>query len=154
MLKQTKHWGCGLYAVANACNLPNFVTDERLEKSRENGNTIGQLSKWIQDDGLPFYIDVLYYNHVGKKLPACAMDYRPNGDDVNFLPVLMTVRFCDNGKNHMIGGKIDKNGKLYLYDSLKEEIIETSLKKINKMYHNIYGLYILMGVDNGQYVFI
>ena len=32
--KQKQPYGCGLYAVANACNLDNFITDERLEKSK------------------------------------------------------------------------------------------------------------------------
>ena len=38
--KQKQPYGCGLYAVANACNLDNFITEERLEKSK-NGNVIG-----------------------------------------------------------------------------------------------------------------
>ena len=46
--KQKQPYGCGLYAVANACDLDNFITDERLEKSK-NGNVIGQLSKWMQE---------------------------------------------------------------------------------------------------------
>jgi hypothetical protein len=41
-----------------------------------------------------------------------------------------------------------------LYDSLKEEMIETTLKKVNKMYHHVYGLFIFMGVEDGSYVFI
>jgi hypothetical protein len=151
--KQKQPWGCGLYAVANACNLDNFITEERLEKSKK-GNTIGQLSKWMQEDGHPFYIDTLYYNHVGKKLPNTALNYKPVGEGIFFLPVLINVRFSDEGKNHLVGGKIDKECKLYLYDSLKEEMIETTMKKVNKMYHHVYGLFLLMGVDNGEYVFI
>lgn len=152
--KQKQPYGCGLFAVANACNLDNFITEERLEKSK-TGNVIGQLSKWMQEDGLPFYIDVLYYNHAGKKLPPSALDYRPSGgDEITFLPVLINVRYSEEGKNHLIGGKIDKEGKLYLYDSLKEDVIETTLKKVNRMYHHVYGLFIFMGVDKGQYVFI
>lgn len=38
--KQKQPYGCGLYAVANACNLDNFITPERLEKSK-SGNVIG-----------------------------------------------------------------------------------------------------------------
>lgn len=53
--KQNQPYGCGLYAVANACNLDNFITEERLEKSK-TGNVIGQLSKWMQDDGHPFIL--------------------------------------------------------------------------------------------------
>lgn len=151
--KQNKPYGCGLYAVANACNLDNFITEERLEASKK-GNVIGQLSKWMQEDGHPFYIDTLYYNHLGKKLPASACDYVPRGEGIHFLPVLINVRYSEQGKNHLIGGKIGTNGTLYLYDSLKEEMIETTLKKVNKMYHHVYGLFIFMGVEDGRYVFI
>jgi hypothetical protein len=151
--KQKQPYGCGLYAVANACNLDSFITPERLEKSK-TGNVIGQLSKWMQEDGHPFYIDALYYNHLGKKLPTSALHYIPNGEGITFLPVLINVRYRENGLNHLIGGKIDKEGTLYLYDSLKEDIIETTLKKVNRMYHHVYGLFIFMGVDNGDYVFI
>ncbi len=153
MKKQLQPYGCGLYAVANACNLPDFITDERLEKSKV-GNTIGQLSRWLQDDGKPFFIEVLYYNHVGKKLPKSALEYKPSGEGITFLPVLINVRYSDGGKNHLIGGKIDKEGKLYLYDSLKESMTESSLKEVNKNYHNVYGLFILSGIEDGSYVFI
>jgi len=151
--KQKQGYGCGLYAVANACNLDNFITDKRLEDSKI-GNTIGQLSKWLQDDGNPFYIEVLYYNHQGKKLPQSALKYIPMGENVSLLPVLINVRYTEGGKNHLIGGKIDKAGILYLYDSLKDDMIETTLSKVNKMYHNVYGLFILAGVETGDYVFI
>lgn len=151
--KQNQPFGCGLYAVANACNIENFITEERLAASKK-GNTIGQLSKWMQDDGHPFYIDTLYYNHVGKKLPASALTYVPKGEGISFLPVLLNVRYCEGGKNHLIGGKIGTDGTFYMYDSLKEDMIETTLKKVNRMYHNVYGLFILMGVEDGGYVFI
>jgi len=39
----------------NACNLDNFITEDRLEKSK-TGNNIGQLSAWMQEDGNPDYI--------------------------------------------------------------------------------------------------
>lgn len=153
MLRQNQSYGCGLYAVANACNLKNFITEERLEKSKK-GNVVGQLSKWLQDDGNPIYIDSLYYNHLGKKLPASALNYVPIGEGLTFLPVLLNVRFSDGGLNHLVGGKIAKDGKLYLYDSLKESMIETTLKEVNKMYHNVYGLFLFMSVEDGSYVFI
>lgn len=153
MLKQKQPYGCGLYAVANACNLKNFVTEDRLEKSK-NGNVIGQLSKWLQEDGNPIYIDALYYSHLGKKLPNSALSYVPMGEGVEYLPVLLNVRFSDEGKNHLVGGKIGKDGTLYLYDSLGEGMIETTLKKVNKMYHHVYGLFLFMSVEDGSYVFI
>jgi hypothetical protein len=151
--KQKEAYGCGLYAVANACNLNDFVTDDRLEKSKA-GLLIGQLSKWMQDDGKAIYIDTLYYNHAGKKLPYSALHYKPVGENVLFLPILINVRFSDAGKNHLIGGKIDKEGKLYLYDSLKDDVVETTLSKVNTMYHNVYGLFVFMCLETGGYVFI
>lgn len=154
MLKQKNPYGCGLYAVANACNLPEFITPERLEIS-EAGNVIGQLSKWLQDDGHPLYIEVLYYDHLGTTLPESALHYVPEGpEDVQFLPILMNVRLVKNGKNHMIGGRIDRKGTLFIFDSLKEGILETKLKYINALYEEVYGLFIFAGVDNGDYVFI
>ena len=130
MIQQKQHYGCGLYAVANAANMPSFITEERLEISKK-GNLIGQLSKWMQDDGLPYYIDVLYYNHEGKKLPVSATGYKVAPEsERSYLPVLINVRFSESGRNHLVGGKIDKQGKLYLYDSLKEEIVETTLAKL------------------------
>ena len=66
--KQTEKFGCGLYAIANLFHLDNYITDERLEISKK-GLVIGQLSKWLQDDGNNFYVDNWYYNHEGGKLP-------------------------------------------------------------------------------------
>lgn len=151
--KQKQAHGCGLYAVAHAANFENFITDERMGLSR-GGNTIGQLSKWIQEDGHGMYIETLYYNHVGKKLPVSALRYTPNGEGVSLLPVLINVRYSEEGKNHLIGGKIDKLGTLYLYDSLKENVIQTTLSKVNRMYHHVYGLFIFADVNDGSYAFI
>ncbi len=153
MIRQFNPWGCGLYAVANACNMPEFITEERLEKSKQ-GTVIGQLSKWLQEDGKPFCVDVLFYDHAGTKLPDTALGYFPIGDDVTYLPILLNVRFSDEGLNHLVGGKVAKDGTLYLYDSLKPDVVETTLKEVNEMYHHVYGLFIFMGYETGKYCFI
>lgn len=153
MLKQKNGYGCGLYAVANACNNTEFVTEDRLETSK-NGNRIGQLSKWLQEDGNDFYIEVLYYNHLGKKLPNSALGYKPKGENIVCMPMLLNVRYSEEGKNHLVGGKLLKDGTFILYDSLKEEPIYTTLRKVNQMYHTVYGLFILSSVTTGDYVFI
>ena len=150
---QNTPFGCGMYAVANALNLNNYSTNERLLESKQ-GNLIPKLTKWLIEDGQNLGIDVLYYNHKGGKLPDNATDYVPLGEDVNLLPVLLAVRFSENGLNHMIGGKIDKNGILYIYDSMKENIIQTNLKEVNDLYYEVYGLYLFLDIDNGSYAFI
>lgn len=76
MLIQNQPYGCGLYAVANALNLDGFVTEERLESSK-NGVSTRMLSKWLEEDGHNFYIGELYYNLLGKRMPDSAMHYIP-----------------------------------------------------------------------------
>lgn len=151
MIKQNQPYGCGLYSVANTLRFSTFITKERLEKSKK-GNTIGQLSKWLQDDGISIYIDSLYYNHLGKKLPTTCFGYRPINQ--KYMPVLFNVRYKKDGMNHLVGGKIDEHGNLYLMDSLKDNIVKTTISKINKLYEEVYGLFIFMNLEDGSYVFL
>lgn len=154
MEKQQQSYGCGMYAVANACNLKSYCNEDRLAASKEHGNTIGQLAKWMQEDGLPYYIEVLYRNDYSNKLPKSYWSYVPKGEDVTFLPVLIACQLKKDGLMHMVGGKIDKFGTLYLYDSLKSDVIETSLEHINNTYFRVYGLYVFCEIDTGNYCFI
>lgn len=151
--RQSTPFGCGMYAVANALNLDNYATNERLLESKQ-GNLISKLTKWLIEDGQNLGVDILYYNHKGGKLPDDATDYVPIGEDVNLLPVMLAVRFSENGLNHMVGGKLDKNGTLFLYDSTKEYVIETTLKEVNNLYHEVYGLYLFLDIDSGAYAFM
>lgn len=154
MIKQETGYGCGLYAIANACHLHKFITDKRLELSKENGNTIGQLSKWLQDDGNPFYVEVLYYNHEGKNIPNYFNSYRPVSEKYSLLPVLFNVQSCEKCKRHMIGAWLYPDGRLKVFDSLKDEPFETRLYKLNQMYEYVFGFFILASVETGDYVFI
>lgn len=151
MRKQAGPYGCGLYAVANALNLDNFITEERLNFSKDHGNTIGQLSKWLQEDGNDFAIDVLYYNHVGEKLPEEALSYTPESND--YLPVLINVQYSEKGKRHLVGGLIDNKGVLILIDSLSSDIEVTTMKEVNEKYKRVFGLFIFMDAMTGDYVF-
>lgn len=153
MIKQKNGYGCGLYAIANACNIPGFITNERLEKSKD-GNNIGQLSKWLQDDGNPFYIDVLYYNHEGKNIPSQFYGYHTVQEDNNPMPVLFNVQSCEQCKRHLIGGLLHHDGKITVFDSLKDEPFETRLYKLNTMYEYVFGFFILMSVETGDYIFM
>ena len=69
--KQDNPWGCGMYAVANACKLDNFVTDSRLQESKEHGNRIGQLSKWLFS--LDYQSEFREVSHVEKTPPMRRM---------------------------------------------------------------------------------
>ena len=150
---QNGAYGCGLFSVAHACNLGSLITPHRIEESRLHGNTIGQLSKWLQEDGNPWYIEVMYYDHLGNRIPDKHLDLKPEGE-VNFLPVCLTVRLKDGGLNHMIAGKIDKEGNFFLYDSMKTHILKTTLRAVNEAYEFVYGLFIFADVNTSDYLFI
>jgi len=153
MERQKTPYGCGMYAIANAFNMPDFITEKRLQESK-SGNRLGQLTKWVQEDGNDFYLEVLYYDHNGLKLPESATKYKPIGEEILSFPVLIEVRYSEEGKNHMIGGKIFDDGTLYLYDSLKEEMTMTTLSGVNELYHNVYGLFCMCDMVTGEWIFL
>lgn len=153
--RQHNPWGCGIYAIANACNLDSFITEERLSKSKLHGNTIGQLSRWLQDDGHPYAIDALYYNHDEGKIPDKHLEYAPTGPDIiEFLPVLLNVKKTRHSLRHMVGGKLNRQGQLFLYDSMKPNVVLTTLAEANQMYEHVFGLFVLLSIETGDYVFI
>lgn len=152
MHKQTLPYGCGVYAVANALDLgESFISEERLEASKD-GNNNGQLSKWMQDFGLDIFIEPMYYDHFGRKLPDSALYYRPQGDKC-YLPVLLTVAQSEDGKRHKIAGRIDNDGHMILFDSLKNNNVLTDLKKVNEMYPVVLGISLFRRLGSGDWVF-
>lgn len=148
LYKQDKNYGCGLYAIANLFELDNFITPERLEKSKK-GTVIGQLSKWLQDDGKNFYIDNWYYNHEYGKLPEWCFNYLPAE---NSFPVLFNVK-SEKGLNHIIAGRLFPDGKLEIADSCKNEIVVLSqFKEINDLYCHVYGFFCFIDLETTGYI--
>jgi len=154
MYKQKDGYGCGLYAVANACNLPeSFITPERLEASRIPGSTNGGLSKLMQEDGFDFYMQPLFYDPNTKSLPETQTKYSVAGD-VIAMPLVLCVTLSEGGLSHMIGAHLDKSGILHVYDSLKNEPFETTLDLIDLYYHSVFGIYSFCDIKNGDYAFL
>lgn len=151
MIKQKTPYGCGMYAVANSLNLESFCSEERLEKSK-GGNTIGQLSKWLLEDDLNINIDALFYDHHGSKIPEHFYGYTVS--EAEALPLLFNVRYCEDGKNHLVAGRLMKTGELLIFDSLKEEPIISTIEGINSIYHQVYGMHLFMDSTTGNYIFL
>lgn len=146
--KQKENYGCGLYAIANLFHLDDYITKERLEKSKK-GLVVGQLSRWLQDDGYNFYIDNWYYNHSGGKLPKKFFKYLPLEKS---FPVMFNVR-SKKGLNHIIAGRLYADGRLELADSLKSEIIYLdNFSKINSLYESVYGFFCFIDLDTTTYI--
>lgn len=140
-----------MYAVANSLNIPDFCNADRLEKSK-SGNTIGQLSKWLWEDGIDVNIDVLFYDHHGEKIPSHFHKYTVSESEA--LPLLFNVRYCDGGRNHLIAGSLLKTGELIVYDSLKNDPVITTVEGVNDMYYQVYGMFLFMDSTTGEYIFL
>lgn len=154
MYKQTTHSGCGMYAVANACNFNNFVTEKRLKGSSMYGNLTGKLDNWMQQDGHPFYMQALFYDASTSKLPKTATDYFPEGD-VFALPLIICCTLSAGGKSHMVAVNVFKDKSVMLLDSLKEEpVMLNALSEINDMYHTVFGVYAFCDINTGNYAFL
>lgn len=152
MIRQTTGYGCGMYAVANALNLPHFVNSDRLEASKQ-GNSISQLTKWLLEDWHPFGLDVLFYDHFGNKLPDEHLHTRTDTEGAE-LPILLQVK-STNDIAHMVGGRLYHDGRLLLMDSLQKFPHLTTLQEVNeKLYKEVNGIFAFTYWDNGQWVVI
>jgi hypothetical protein len=149
MQKQSDNYGCGLYAVANALALDNFVTSERLELSKE-GDVIGRLSKYLQDDGHDACIDVIYYDHVGHSIPTRYFDY--SVEKCIASPFLFNVKLSEKGRRHLIAGHLFPDGRLVVCDSLREEPFTTTLSELHRHYNAVFGFFVFMNLK-GDYLF-
>lgn len=153
MYKQENSYGCGMYAVANACNLKTFVTDERLELSKGVGNLTGKLDEWMKEDGLNFYMQPIFYDFMGDKIPEKIGEFKIEGE-VLAMPLVFCVLLKDKGLSHMVGAHLDKQGRLFVYDSLRQEEFETTIIGMNDHYYSVFGLYGFADLDTGDYAFI
>lgn len=143
--KQTTPYGCGMYAVANALNLDNYVSEERLDKSK-NGNSIMQLNRWLNESGINFNIECMYYTVFqnektghGIQLPKEVFCY---SDDSNkTIPILINVQKCELSKTHLIGAWIHTDS-LTIIDSVKDDLIHLRWDELNNYYKYVYGFWI------------
>lgn len=149
MIQQGYGYGCGLYAVANTLDLKNFITDERLEKSKK-GVSNGQLSYYLQEDGNEIYIDVLYCDSQESKIPQNWLELSVTGE-ANYMPLL--IQCLVNEKYHLLGAKLFQNRKIELFDSLANEPLICELKDVNTMYDSVIAIYSFNHLSNGEYVF-
>jgi len=146
---QKESFGCGVYAVANALANESFITSQRLEAS-SNGNNLGQLNKWLVEDNHNLFIEPLYFNCTGKRLPKKVCGLQPFGERVSSIPVLLDIQFSEEGKMHFVAGHITVEGDLMVIDSLKSTIEITTLSRFNNKYFRVFGLYHFREIDTGN----
>jgi len=150
MITQKNGYGCGLYAVANALDLKDYVNTERLDESKK-GVTNFELSTYLQEDGLNLYIDVLYCDTFKSALPKDWTELKLSGDN-NCMPIL--IQCVVNEKYHLVGAKLFQDGKIELMDSLKDGKLKCTLSDVNTMYEKVVGLYSFNHLKNADYVIL
>lgn len=147
--RQTNPWGCGLYSVAHALGIKSFVTKHRVEVSK-GGNSIPKLTKWLFEDGHDYGIDVFFYDHMNKgKLPKETLSIRSDSEDFAF-PVLIQVEYTERSKPHLIGGRIDHESNIYLFDSYSEYVEVVPLAELNGKYHFVTGMFCFSSLNYGN----
>ena len=137
MVKQHTYWGCGLYAVTNALDMPDFVTDKRLEISKPRGNNITQLTKWLNEDGYDWFILAEYvtgrYFKMPKLYPSSYID------EGTYAPYIIQYPI-DKNRHHMIAvrGHADR---LQVFDSCTDEAVYFDLAGFREQYPKIAAVY-------------
>lgn len=138
-LKQENKYGCGLYAIANALQYKQIITEERIELSKE-GNNIGQLNKWLIEDDLDIWVSVLKYDFENI---IEIFDLKPKFDkfeqseSISFVPFMIVIR-STNYKNHALGCRYMKNDNIIVHDSLLDsEIIFQDFDTFRNFYPEV-----------------
>lgn len=138
--KQENAYGCGLYAIANTFQDEKFITTERLNQSK-NGNHTGQLNKWLLENGKDYFLEPVYFNAKGRKLPKWACKMIPFGDNVFSIPILIDVQYSKDSKLHFIAAEITITGDLIVIDSLRDYSYFTTLEQFNKENYRVFGVW-------------
>lgn len=151
--KQENGYGCGLYAVANIFQDKSFITEERLNESK-NGNHTGQLNKWLLEYGQDLYLEPFYFNNNGKKLPKWVCEMRPTGENVFSIPILIDIQHSKDSRTHFVAAEITTTGTLIVIDSLKENIHLTTLRQFNKENYRVFGVWYFRQYTNHEGYFM
>jgi hypothetical protein len=154
LLKQEYGYGCGVYSIANALNYADFITDERLEQSK-CGNNVGQLTKWLNDDGHNMFIDTIKYT--GRLISLPKMWWRLD-ETCAYFPMLISVP-ATRTINHMIAIKgypewtlpRSEKAPIEVCDSLLDEPFwMESWDDLKKKYPKVYGLFCFRNFENKE----
>lgn len=152
--KQTNPWGCGLYSVAHALGVESYVTEKR-EQISKGGNSVPQLTKWLFDDGKDYGIDVFFYDHMKKgKLPKDTLSIRTTEED-SLFPVMLQIEYSKESKSHLVGGRIDHENNIYLFDSYSDFVEIIPLPDVNEKYKYVTGMFGFSSLnDNHDWILI
>jgi hypothetical protein len=146
-VQQQQPYGCGVYAVANSLFIPSFITEERIEASK-NGNAMFQLNEWLKEDGIKFRVESYFFDmeNTDPLRPSKVIDSEQ--DDENIYCALIQVKQSKESKWHIVAAEITSKGLLIIKDSCKQEYISCFWTNILDHYYQVVGLFLFDGVNN------
>ena len=149
--KQTQPYGCGMYAVANALNIDNYISLDRLQQSQK-GNSYNQLNKWLEESGYRYNIECMYHTVFkneetghGLHLPKEVFFYSDSKEKT--IPILINVQKNKDSKTHLVAAWLT-NDYLILLDSMFDEMKFLKWEELSSYYESIYGVWIFQHQDN------
>ena len=148
-IQQKQPYGCGVYSVANALFIPSFITEERIQASKK-GNALYQLNKWLEEDNIPFRIDVYFFDMENTDPLRLLSTFDTTIEDNLVYCATLQVKESKNSKWHMVAARMTSKGELVIKDSYKEHTISCSLHNILDYYYQVTGLFLFDGVDNSD----
>jgi len=147
--KQKDKHSCGLYALANVTGDSFYITDERL-KDGERGHVLTDLNRYLSEDSQNCYLETIYKSIFTIEMP---LDVTPIPTNISHvLPLLATVRFSENGINHMISMHVKNDKSILVFDSCQDEVLETSWDGIREYYPFFIGLFAFMRIESEEYI--
>ncbi len=144
MIQQSTPYGSGLFAVANAIEMPEFLRPERMEYAKL-GLTFFDLSTFLfQDTGGQMILDPFWVDYrKGCRPPKWVREMRfPLDKQTGYVPMVFgTIRKGANSV-HMVSGRIQPDDTFVLFDSLEgSPTVLNNLGDIIPKYQSVFAAY-------------
>jgi hypothetical protein len=149
--KQNSVYGCGLFALANTFQDKSIITKTRLIDSKA-GNSIGQLNRWLTEDGKEMYLSPFFFSIKGQKLPKWVFSIVPVGKDVFSIPIFIDFQSQKGCLSHFVAAEITSSGDLIVIDSLKDEQYVTTLHQFNIDNFRVFGVWYLQPYNEDSFL--
>lgn len=151
--QQKEGYGCGVYSVANSLLIPNFITQERVIESN-TGNSVHQLNKWLEEDGIDWRVDVLYFdmeNHKSENINGINWEKQEAKEP---LIAMFQVKTEEKSRWHLVSAIIYTKEKVVITDSLKTKKIKCKFDTISDHYFQVSGMFLFRHKSKDEYAIL
>lgn len=146
MITQSTPYGSGIYAIANALDMPTFLTAQRLIDSAP-AITPFELSVMLLEDTKDLLLDPIWVDYTdGTTMPEWIDNIEVQyNKKTMFIPFLIGVKVNETANIHFVSGRKQADGTFVLFDSLKgSPVVLNSISGITGMYYKICSIYLVI----------